>query len=78
MNQRIPAQVHRKSKNPTPIKIGVRFVLAGTGVDTGLAGTLPAYSAGAGGGTGMGREADGTGAARGEAMVAAGSNVEAS
>ena len=59
--------------------MGVKFVLAGAGAeDIGLAGTLPAYSAGGGGGGATGREAEGTAVARGEAIVAAGSKVDAS
>ena len=59
--------------------MGVKFVRAVvTGAGAGLAGTLPAYSAGAGGGGATGREMEGTAAARGDAMVAAGSNVDAS
>ena len=54
------------------------FVLTGVETGTGLAGTLPAYSAGGGGGGATGRETEGTAEARGEAMVAAGSNDDAS
>ena len=46
--------------------------------ETGLAGTLPAYSAGAGGGGMTGLEADGTAAARGETTVAPASKLVAS
>ena len=78
MNHKIPAHVQRNNTKPTAIKMGVIFVRAVVGIGPGLAGTLPAYSAGAGGGGAIGLEAEGTAAARGEAMVAAGSNVDAS
>lgn len=78
MNHNIPAHVQRNNTKPTAIRMGVIFVRVVAGTGTGLAGTLPAYSAGAGGGGATGREAEGTAAARGEAMVAAGSNVDAS
>src|SRR5512141_3413873 len=82
MNQRIPAQIQMRNNTPTPIRIGVIFIFFATGVeetDTGLAGTLPAYSVGAGGGGVTGRGTDGIAAPdRGEATVAPGSNVDAS
>src|SRR5688500_2263754 len=74
MNHRIPPHTHRKSTTPTPIRMGVKLVFATVGMGAGLAGTLPAYSRGGGGGADMGLETTGTGAAaRGEAMVAAAS-----
>ena len=79
MNHRIPAHVQRNKRKPTPIRIGVKFVRAVViGAGAGLAGTLPAYSAGGGGGADTGLEMEGTAAARGEATVAPGSNVDAS
>src|SRR5512141_2322811 len=82
MNQRIPPQIQIMNNTPTPIKMGVIFIFFAAGVEEtgiGLAGTLPAYSAGAGGGDIAGRGTDGMAApARGEATVAPGSNVEAS
>src|SRR6185436_543934 len=77
-NMEIQQQIIRNTT--TPMMIGVRFIfLAGTEpMGAGLAGTLPAYSAGGGGGV-DGRGADGTAAAaRGETMVAPESMVEAS
>src|SRR5512138_2575738 len=82
MNQRIPPQMQRMNSTPTPIRIGVIFIFPVVVVEEtgmGLAGTLPAYSAGAGGGGVAGRGTDGTAdATRGEATVAAGSKLEAS
>src|SRR4030095_7448723 len=65
-------QQHRKKSTTAAIMNGVRFVLrAGSEAKgAGLAGTLPAYSTGAGGGGVTGREEEGTAAARGETTVA--------
>ena len=57
--------------------VALDFFAGAAGMYAGLAGTLPAYSAGGGGGV-AGLEADGTAAARGDATVAAGSKVDAS
>src|SRR5512141_1728859 len=81
-NTEIQQQIMRNTT--TPMMIGVRFIflLAGSAaMGAGLAGTLPAYSMGAGGGgTGVaGRCTDGTAVAtRGETIVAPASIVVAS
>src|SRR5688572_7925336 len=64
-----------KAKAPTPTRIAIMLgLLSGSGSDTGLAGILPAYSVGGGGGIIVaGREIDGIAAARGDATVAPGS-----
>ena len=49
---------------------GLRMIVPGTGAGLGLAGRLPTYSVGGGGGGITGREAAGTAAARGETTVA--------
>src|SRR5215207_585763 len=75
--------MHRIRNTPTPIimakLLGLRIVMPGeAGTGLGLAGTLPTYSTGGGGGCITGREAAGTAAARGETTVAPGSIVIAS
>src|SRR5688572_28474054 len=68
----IPIQEHRQNSTMAAMMNGVRLVrLAGSDASgAGLAGTLPAYSTGGGGGGMAGREVEGTAAARGETMVA--------
>src|SRR4030095_13969256 len=71
-------QQHRKKSTTPTMMNGVRLVLAATGVEgmaAGLAGTLPAYSAGGGGGGVAGRGIEGTAAARGETIVAPASTL---
>lgn len=80
MYHRMPPHKQTRNNTPTPIRTGVIFIFfaAGAGAEgIGLAGTLPEYSEGGGGGV-TGREAEGTAEARGEATVAAGSKVDAS
>src|SRR5215216_2275040 len=67
---------HKKARAPAPIRIAAilgPFVTIGSDTGPGLAGILPAYSVGGGGGMRVGREATGTAAARGDITVAPGS-----
>lgn len=78
-HQKNATHMQRRISTDPPTIIGVRLVLfpvSGVAMaEGGLAGMLPAYSAGGGGGELGGREAEGTAAARGETMVAPGSLV---
>src|SRR5574342_743690 len=76
MYHRMPIHEHKQNRMTAAIIKGVRLVrLAGSeAIGAGLAGTLPAYSTGGGGGM-AGREDEGTAAARGETTVAPASTV---
>lgn len=81
MYQRPTPQTQTNNNTPTPMAMGTTGdFFAGADSIMGLTGTFPAYCwEGAGGGALTGRETEGTAAdARGDAMVAAGSKVDAS